>query len=221
MRDRFKLQKLLETHWCLPGEQLLFLVGGEHKRGWLGATVAGRRHVPHRVPGPADGVEPPWPVVNPALEAGEFLADEWVHDPAVWGWFHADAPDRAAARCAGALAAGKHFAWLVCSTSRVAVVVEADELAAAKTEPEPASGFGGLLGRAKALTGAKPEDGAPVEPWWEWPTAQVARFSSAGLGRAAVPVQFFRIEFADRSVLEFRIADAPKLVELVHTNLRR
>ena len=226
VRDRYKLQKALEDSWCRPGEKLVFLVGAESKRGWLGADVGGRRQVPHQRTSPAEELEPPWPAVNPALTAGEFLADEWVHDPAVWGWFHADDPSRAAARCGDALSAGRHFSWLVCSTYRLAVVVEADELAAEKqSEPaaEQASGFGGLLNKAKAFTASKPEASAtaPIEQWWEWPTSQVARFTHVGMGRTSPAVQFFRIEFADRSVLDFRIEDAPKLVDLVHANLPR
>ncbi|MGW3468138.1 hypothetical protein ACWDKQ_06625 [Saccharopolyspora sp. NPDC000995] len=231
MRDRSKVLRLLNEGWCAPGEQLIFLVGGEHKPGWFGATLGNTRQVPY-LPQQDDGVQPPWPLVNARLSAGEFLADEWVHDPAVWGWFHTDSPARAAAQCGDALSRGKHFSWLACTNRRLAVVVEADARAEAlqkaaeqqKSAEESAGMLGGLFGKAKASKDSgqpqPPAPAGPIETWWEIPIGHVGRFTSAERGRGLDPVEFFAIQFGDNSSLEFRLINAPDLVETVYVNLR-
>ncbi|MEV0696620.1 hypothetical protein AB0I53_01675 [Saccharopolyspora sp. NPDC050389] len=233
MRDRSKVLRLLTDGWCAPGEQLIFLVGGEHKPGWFGATLGNTRQVPY-LPQQDDGLQPPWPLVNARLSAGEFMADEWVHDPAVWGWFHTDNPGRAAAQCGDALSRGKHFSWLACSNRRLAVIVEADARADAlkaaeqqkASEGEESSGLlGGLFGKGKAKgeddqPRAPQHPAGPIETWWEIPIPHVGRFTSAERGRGGEPVEFFGIQFADNSVLEFRLINAPDLVETVYLNLR-
>jgi hypothetical protein len=231
MRDRSKILRLLTDGWCVPGEKLVFVVGGDMKQGWLGATLGNTRQVPY-FPQPDDGLQPPWPLVNPAVSAGRCLTDEWVHDPAVWGWCYADDPGRAAARCGGALSAGKHFSWLVCSNRRLAVIVEADARGEAIEQQqksadaaESAGVLGGLFGKTKTSTAEpqqpkRPETPAgPVETWWEAPIGQVGRFTAAELGRSSVPVEFFRIQFADGSTLDFRLMNAPQLVDTVYQNL--
>ena len=82
MRDRFALQRLLTENWCTKGEKLVFLVGGEHKNGWTGATVDGVVRAPHPSE-PDDIVSPQWPMVGSVVADLKFLGDEWVHDPAV------------------------------------------------------------------------------------------------------------------------------------------
>jgi hypothetical protein len=237
MTYRSEVLNLLNNGWCAPGEQLIFVAGSEHKPGWLGATLGNTRQVPY-VPQQDDGLEPPWPLVNPCLSAGEFLADEWVHDPAVWGWFHADSPARAAAHCGDALSRGKHFAWLACSNFRLAVVVEAaaraEALRQAAEPPKPAaeSGgvLGGLFGKAKASNGDRsqpptpqpstPQPSGVIETWWEIPIRHVGRFTSAERGRGIDPVELFGIQFDDNSALEFRMINAAELVETAYSNLR-
>ncbi|GAA2345389.1 hypothetical protein GCM10009854_22780 [Saccharopolyspora halophila] len=218
MRDRPKMLRSLTEQWCGRGENLVFVVGGEHKSGWFGATVGNAPEVPHSAPD--DGLQPPWPQVNPGLTAGEFLADEWVHDPAVWGWACADSPERAAVRAGESLNAGKHFCWLVCTDQRFAVVVEADAQAEARRQVEQAAEspgrLGGLFGRGKQ----REAPAHPLETRWQYPLDQGIDFSPAELGRAADPVEFVRVRFADDSTLDFRMLDAADLVATVRKRLR-
>ncbi|WP_139274174.1 hypothetical protein [Saccharopolyspora flava] len=202
--------RLLTEGWCGPGEKLAFIIGGPQKSGWFGATTSDGRGAPYEAG--HDVLQPPWPSVNSLVATGEHLADEWVHDPAVFGWAHASGPQQAAPRSAAALNSGRHLAWLVCSNQRLAVVVEADTLAEAKGTGGESGFLGGLLGKGRANAGE-------VETWWELPTSGIAGFAAADLGRGFDPVEFFRIGFADGSVLEFRMKDAAELVKVAEERL--
>lgn len=218
MRDRPKMLRSLTDEWCGRGENLVFVVGGEHKSGWFGTDLGNLRQVPHAASD--DGLRPPWPQVNPGLRAGEFLGDEWVHDPAVWGWVRAGSPERAAARAGESLNAGKHFCWLVCTDRRFAVVVEADAMAEAKRQVESASESSGRLGGLFGKGKQREIPAHPLETWWQYPLDQGIEFAPVGLGRSADPVEFVRIRFADDSTLDFRMLDAADLVATVRERLR-
>lgn len=140
--------------------------------------------------------------------------------PAVWGWACADSPERAAARASESLNAGKHFCWLVCTDQRFAVVVEADAQAEARRQveraAEPSGRLGGLFGKGKQ----REEPARPLETGWQYPLDQGIDFAPAELGRAADPVEFVRVRFADDSTLDFRMLDAADLVATVRERLR-
>lgn len=208
MRDQREIVRLLTERWCGPGESLAFIIGGPQKSGWFGTTLGNACHVPHMAGD--DRVHPPWPQVNPLVAAGEFLADEWVHDPAVFGWAHADDPEQSAPRSVAALNGGGHLSWLVCTDQRLAVVVETDALSEAESSGERPGLLGGWLGKGKANSGGV----EPIETWWQLRISGIAEFTSAALGRGVEPIEFFRINFTDGSAVEFRLKDAAELVKI-------
>lgn len=208
MRDQRATVRLLTERWCGPGENLAFIIGGPQKSGWFGATVGNESHAPHGAGD--DRVQPPWPQVNPQVAVGDYVADEWVHDPAVFGWAHAGGSQQSAPQSVAALNNGGHFAWLVCTNQRLAVVVEADALSELERSGERPGLLGGWLGKGKANAG----EAEPIETWWQLPINGIGEFTSAALGRGFEPIEFFRINFTDRSTLEFRLKDAAELVKI-------
>ncbi|HEY1180028.1 MAG TPA: hypothetical protein VGF17_28050 [Phytomonospora sp.] len=107
--------------WCLPGERLLTRA---KPSGHIGSTIAGEVTAPHRprgsTPEPADVIEA-LALPTEAVARGRFRDDEWAHDPTLWGWAYADAPDRLAVRLADVLTAGRGEVTLLLSSRRLAV----------------------------------------------------------------------------------------------------
>ncbi|MEB3367561.1 hypothetical protein [Saccharopolyspora mangrovi] len=75
--------------------------------------------------------------------------------------------------------------------------------------------LGGLLGRGKA----NDDQVEPVETWWQVQQSSIAEYTSAARGRGFEPVEFFRINFADGSALEFRLKDAADLVGITEQRI--
>ncbi|GIG68442.1 hypothetical protein [Phytomonospora endophytica] len=107
--------------WCRPGERLLTRA---KPTGHIGSSVAGEVTAPHEprsaTPQPVDPA-PPLPLPTASVAEGRFHDDEWVHDPTLWGWVHAESPDRLAVRLADPLTAGRGEVTLLLSTRRIAV----------------------------------------------------------------------------------------------------
>lgn len=206
-----------------PGETQVFRTDTR----WLGAVIGGNRELPYRsrMPAPADLPEPSSLELHPAVLSGQYVGDEWAHDDSLWGWCYADAPGRLAVQCADALMAAKQFGWFIGSDRRLAVILDQGKLEEQRREaeqpdepeePQPT----GLLGRARALAGTftREAEETPTEArgktLWECSLQHVGRFSLVRLGRTLRQEEFVRVEFRDRSVLDFRIIQAAKLVEL-------
>ncbi|HEX6343552.1 hypothetical protein [Umezawaea sp.] len=199
-KSRTKLAEIAQKHWCATGEQIVWAVNA-------GGHVGSAAGVPHRPAGqvPAAAVpEPDWPLPTEAVSTGRFRRDEWVHDPAVWGW--ATGPATAAA-WADLFAVGRDECWLLLSNRRLALVVEGTLTAPAPT--------GGLLGRVRTL--GQDRDAPPLVTWWESPVT--ARFRAVPLGRRVEPEWFVRVEFTDGSTFDFRDANAEQSVVTAYANL--
>ncbi|ONI80173.1 hypothetical protein ALI22I_43015 [Saccharothrix sp. ALI-22-I] len=208
-KNRLKIGEIAQQRWVGPGEQVVWVVDPE---GHVGSTVGPSRTVPHRTGAAALEVpEPEWPLPTRAVGEGRFHNDEWVHDPAVWAWAHAQRPDQAAVRWADLFTAGRDECRLVLTNRRLALVVDGEV-----TRPAaPASG--GLLGRVRALGQSQP-DVAPLVTWWDAPVG-TARLEAVPLGRQVGPEWFVRIGFPDGSTFEFRDAQAEQSIRTAHANL--
>jgi hypothetical protein len=205
-RDRFKLAEIAQKHWCHTGEQIVWAV---ERKGHLGS--AGR--APHRITGQvpeADVPEPDWPLPTAPVTGGQFYADEWAHDPAIWGWAHGGQPNQIALRWADLFTAGRDECWLLLSSGRLALVIEGEKL-------EPGND-GGLLGRVRGIRQQKVTT-APLVTWWEAPVNVVRQFLAVPLGRLVTPEWFVRVEFVDGSAFDFRDAQAEQSVRTAYANL--
>jgi hypothetical protein len=201
-RDRLTLAEIAQKHWVRNGEQIVWAV---ERKGHVGS--AGR--APHAIVGgvPEAGLaEPEWPLPTAAVSSGQFCADEWAHDPAVWGWAHAQSPEQISVRWADLFTAGRDECWLLLSNQRLGLVVEGEVL-----EPER----GGLLGRVRGPQREIP----PLITWWEAPVSAARRFVAVPLGRQVQPEWFVRVEFADGSAFDFRDAQAEQSVRTAYANL--
>lgn len=58
-----------------------------------------------------------------------------------------------------------------------------------------------------------------METWWQVQQNGIAEFTAAVRGRGFEPVEFFRINFADVSTLEFRLKDAADLVGITEQRI--
>ncbi|GAA3845188.1 hypothetical protein GCM10022243_09370 [Saccharothrix violaceirubra] len=209
-RSRTKIAELARKHWCAPGEQVVWAV---NRDAHLGSTVGATVTAPHVVLGQVPELhvaDPAWPLPTRAVASGRFHRDEWVHDPAVWGWAHAR-PGHLAAHWADLFTAARDECWLLLTSRRSALVVEGGRTRPA--EP-PASG---LLGHFR--TRGAPE-GPPLVTLWEGP-AGVPRYTAVPLGRQVRPEWFVRIAFPDGSRFEFRDAQAERSVRTAYLNLAR
>ncbi|MFI9010940.1 hypothetical protein ACIGNX_27250 [Actinosynnema sp. NPDC053489] len=210
-KNRLKVGEIAQRHWVGSGEQVVWVVDPE---GHVGSTLGASRTAPHRGSGAGPVLEvpaPEWPLPTRAVAEGRFHNDEWVHDPAVWAWAHAQRPDQVAARWAGLFTAGRDECRLLLTNRRLALVVDGEVTAPAA----PASG--GLLGRVRTLGQSSP-DVPPLVTWWEAPVT-TARLHAVPLGRQARPEWFVRLAFSDGSTFEFRDAQAEQSIRTAHANL--
>jgi hypothetical protein len=199
-KSRTKLAEVAQKHWCGAGEQIVWAVNAQ---GHVGSAAG----APHQPRGQVPAVvvpDPEWPLPTEAVGGGRFRRDEWVHDPAVWGWASGSAT---AAVWADLFAVGRDECWLLLSNRRLALVVEG-------TVAEPAP-TGGLLGRVRTL--GQDREAPPLVTWWESPVT--ARFRAVPLGRQVRPEWFVRVEFADGSAFDFRDANAEQSVVTAYANL--
>ena len=211
-RNRLKLAELAQRHWCLHGEQVVWAEG---PAGHVGSTVGTTHRAPHAPIGqvPAADVSPPeWPLPTSSIGSGQFYRDEWAHDPAIWGWAHANQPAQAAVRWADLFATGRDEGWLLLSNRRLAIVIETRFVS---PEPPPP---GGLLGRVR--TRASEPTRPPFATWWEAPVGTIHRFTAAPLGRLVQPEWFVGVEFRDGSAFSFRDPNAEQSVRTAYANLR-
>ncbi|WP_157529157.1 hypothetical protein [Nocardia sp. NRRL S-836] len=201
-RDRVKLAEIAQKHWVRTGEQVVWAV---ERKGHIGS--AGR--APHVLVGdvPVAGIaEPEWPLPTAAVSSGQFCLDEWAHDPAVWGWAHAQSPAQLAVRWADLFTTGRDECWLLLTSQRLGLVVEGEVL-----EPDR----GGLLSRVRGSQREVP----PLVTWWEAPVSVARRFVAVPLGRQVQPEWFVRVEFADGSAFDFRDPQAEQSVRTAYANL--
>ncbi|MEV0646211.1 hypothetical protein AB0I28_13200 [Phytomonospora sp. NPDC050363] len=107
--------------WCQAGERLLARAKPD---GHIGSTIGGEITAPHRprgrAPEPGDPAKP-LPLPTLVVSQGRFHDDEWTHDPTLWGWAHADGPERLAVRLADLLTAGRGTVTMLLSSRRLAV----------------------------------------------------------------------------------------------------
>jgi len=201
-RDRFKLAEIAQKHWVRGGEQIVWAI---ERKGHVGS--AGK--APHALVGDVPAAEiadPEWPLPTVAVSSGKFCTDEWAHDPAVWGWAHAQSPAQIAVRWADLFTAGRDECWLLLSNQRLGLVVEGEVL-----EPER----GGLFSRARGPQ----REVAPLITWWEAPVSAARRFVAVPLGRQVRPEWFVRVEFTDGSAFDFRDPQAEQSVRTAYANL--
>jgi len=199
-RSRTKLAEIAQKNWCATGEQIVWAVNAQ---GHVG-SAGGAPHVP-RGQVPAVAVpEPEWPLPTEAVGSGRFRRDEWVHDPALWGWASGSGT---AAAWADLFAVGRDECWLLLTNRRLALVVEGSI-----TEPAPT---GGLLGLVRNRGPEK--EVPPLVTWWESPVN--ARFRAVPLGRQVKPEWFVRVEFPDGSAFDFRDTNAEQSVVTAYANL--
>ncbi|MEU5693288.1 hypothetical protein [Actinosynnema sp. NPDC020468] len=210
-KSRTKIAELAQRTWCAPGEQVVWAV---NRTGHLGSTIGTTRTAPHTALDHTPELhapEPAWPLPTRAVGENRFHRDEWAHDPAIWGWAHGTHPGHTAARWADLFGAGHDECWLLLSTHRLALVVEAD----LTHPPEPSSA--GLVGRVLSR-GPRQPDTPPLTTWWEAP-AHHATYTATPLGRADQPEWFVRITFPDNSHFEFRDPHAEQSITTAHANL--
>jgi hypothetical protein len=203
-RSRAGLADSARRNWCDDGERLVWAV---EARGHVGSTVGVVRCAPHvpinEVPD-VELPEPVWPLPTDAVTSGLARADEWVHDPALWGWAHAQDPARTAVTWADLFAVGGDRCRLLLTSRRVALVLEGG-----LAEPS-----GGVLGRVRAL--GRDREEPPLVTWWEAPVAEVLRVVAVPLGRMVAPEWFVRVEFTDGSAFEFRDEQAEQSVRTAY-----
>ncbi|GAA4848278.1 hypothetical protein [Saccharopolyspora rosea] len=206
VRSFREVRPLLDS-WQHDGERLLAVYGGEAEHGCFASTIAGRRSVPHGAPRPGD------PVPVRSVVEGRYRGDEWVHDPALRGWVHADSPDQLAVQCANALASAGPDGWLVMTDRRTAVVTGNGCTPDAGTEEEPAErSAGGFLGRARSMVAAVQSDlsdrfrsrDTALVTLWECPIARTARTERRPGGRNVRANLVSSERFPDGSVLELK-----------------
>lgn len=205
-RDRFKLAEIAQKHWCDDGEQIVWAV---QRQGHVGSAGRAPHSVAGQVPG-ADVTEPDWPMPTAPVSSGQFCADEWAHDPAIWGWAHATQTNQTAVRWADLYTAGRDECWLLLSSRRLALVIEGEKLESGND--------GGFLGRVRGI-GQQKSAAAPLVTWWETPVSAVRRFTAVPLGRLITPEWFVRVEFADGSAFDFRDSQAEQSVRTAYANL--
>ncbi|AUS78575.1 hypothetical protein C1701_09555 [Actinoalloteichus sp. AHMU CJ021] len=205
------------------GELLLAVLGGPGA-GHLGSSLGGRTHLPHRPTAPsalATNTDIARPALTAPLAAGGWSDDEWAHDPAMWGWITGVDPGDHAVRLGDALTHAGARCRLALSNRRLAVLVEAGEVASG--EPAQASprgheaGFAGRLGGLlRQVRGGAGERG--VVALHEVDRPELRSVSAAPLGRAALPEWFLGFTFVDGSSLLVRHEDPEQLVETLRLN---
>ncbi|WP_016700691.1 hypothetical protein [Actinoalloteichus spitiensis] len=203
------------------GELLLAVLGGA---GHLGATLAGSVHLPHRPTTPSPlSANPgtPSPPLTAPLATGRWWDDEWAHDPAMGGWITGGSPGEHAVRLGDALTHAGPRCRLALSNRRVAVLVEAGEVAGGERAPAAPSGqesgFGGRLGGLlRQVRGGTAERG--VVTLHEVVRPEIRTVSAVPLGRTALPEWFLAFAFADGSSLLVRHENPEQLVETLRLN---
>lgn len=209
-KSREKLAEIAQRHWMRPDERLAWVAGG---RGHVGSTVDTMRTVPHRPIGDRPALHAPtpdWPLPSRSVGDNRFHNDEWAHDPAIWGWCHAQRPEQTAVRFADLFTVGRDQCWLLVTNHRIALVAEGEA-----AQPDPPA-RDGLLGRVRAL--GQTRDIPPLVTWWEAPITAIGRFTPAPLGRHVRPEWFIRLEFADGSTFDLRDDNAEQAVRTIHAN---
>jgi hypothetical protein len=141
------------------------------------------------------------------VSTGRFCYDEWAHDPAFWGWAHAQSPAQTAVRWADLFTAGRDECRLLLSNQRLGLVVEGEVL-----EPNRGSG---LLGWGRGSQRDVPR----LVTWWEAPVSAARRFVAVPLGRLVEPQWFVRVEFTDGSAFDFRDPQAEQSVRTACANM--
>ncbi|MFR9730148.1 hypothetical protein ACL03H_13035 [Saccharopolyspora sp. MS10] len=211
---REKWQAKLDAEWVAEGESLIWLLLPE--QGYAGSVVAGQVQLPHEprsdvTPSTVD--DPAWPLPSEVVSSGAFLDDEWADDPSVMWWAFGAGPELDAVRFVDHLAVMPGVAFVVLSSSRLAVVVEQGKIAERPVE----AGGGGWLGKAKAAAAqvqktaeslASRKDAKVAVSHFEVPLSRVGAMSWAPLGRSVPRSPFLRIDFSDGSCLFIRNAGA-------------
>jgi hypothetical protein len=178
------------------------------------ALIANQPAAPHAPIGDlpkCKSKEPKWPLPTELVSGNEFLADEWVYDPAIHGRILATEPDSDAVRCANHMIAGRTRAFLALTSRRLAVAIDHGDI---EQPGDGESGIGKLLGRftkAKDTGGqvADHDDGKPAQDadeklatWWETARPKVYKVF---YGRVHSDIRpFSAFQFADGSILEIR-----------------
>lgn len=210
---REKWEKLLAEQWVDSAEKVLWVHIGQQAH--TASVIDGRPHVPHAPQGevPRTNLEAPeWPLPSEAVATGRFMGDEWADDPSIGWWATATRPDQDAVRFADHLAVGYDQAFLVASSTRLAVVVEADILAEPKEEPATESkGWFGKARRAVAQAQSTAEDLSSkfgnrnsVVSFHEVDVQRVRGMQTLRFGRGIPRQHFLRIDFTDGSHLLIR-----------------
>ncbi|MGP4020020.1 hypothetical protein [Saccharopolyspora sp. 5N708] len=216
MRSEKQVLKLVEEGWLQQGEKLQKYGGGDRERPHLGATIGGRHEAPYRPSRRAthnldvDFGEARYPTT--VVQQGRFHGDEWVHDPTIRGWIHADSPGRLAVECADQLVAAGPAGWFLVTDRRVAVVVDAavvteENAGAVEKSEDDAKGFGRFLGKARSAVNAVAElseslmGGNGLVTLWE---CQRDRLTETGSikGRSSDGFSFSASRFDDGSIVE-------------------
>ncbi|WP_243793974.1 hypothetical protein [Saccharopolyspora gloriosae] len=208
---REKWEANLPEEWLAEGESLSWVLLPE--QGYIGSTVGGAHCLPHE---PLSGVasstvdRPEWPLPSEVVGSGAFLDDEWADDPSVLQWVFAGNAEQDAVRFGDHVAEMPGSAFVVLSSSRLAVVVEQGKIAEpAGAEPEGK----GWLGKARSaaaqvqkaaegITARK--DAKAAVSYHEVPLSRIASMSWAPLGRSIPRSPFLRVDFADGSCLFIR-----------------
>lgn len=203
---REKWQKKLAEEWAVEGESLIWLLLPE--QGYVGSTVAGASRLPHEPSAntSASTVDTPgWPLPSEVVSSGSYLDDEWADDPSAMWWVFAGAREQDAVRFGDHLAAMPGVAFVVLSSSRLAVVVEQSMIAEQPAEVAESKGWLGKARSAaaqvqKAAEGiASRKDAKTAVSYFEVPLSQVASMSWTPLGRSVPRSPFLRVDFTDGS----------------------
>ncbi|SHG85783.1 hypothetical protein [Streptoalloteichus hindustanus] len=234
MNDKLdKAVAQLQSGWLAPHERPILVRWPGH----VASTIGNSRLVPHVPQGSTPPTRAPQlrAEIHPAVREGRFWNDEWVHDPATWGWAYAQRPDQLAIRLADHCVAGRAASVLVLTTHRLAVVIETKFFGEPEPEPEgqqETSTGGGLFGKAMALARSlqSNEDGDGKEPkpevpllttLWEVPLSAVRGFRPIPKGRDLEHIWHLAIDFADGSMLEFFAEYAQSDVLHIHKCFQR
>ncbi|MGI8307281.1 hypothetical protein [Saccharopolyspora hattusasensis] len=221
MRSDKQLVKLVEDGWLQQGEKLQRYGGGNREQLHFGANIGGRHQAPYRPSRPVshnfdvDFGDVLYPTA--VVQQGRFHGDEWVHDPTIRGWVHADSPGRAAVECADLLVTAGPEAWFIGTDRRIAVVVDAAVVGKSGHESNPeegkdsqgsGKGFGRLLGKARSAVNAVAElsesliGGAELVTLWECQREQLAEMTGSLKGRSTDGSGFSVNRFSDGSIIE-------------------
>lgn len=200
-------------HWLGRGERGLLEI--LPRPGYGGSRIGGVVRAPHEPlgPVPATVLDPPtWRLPCAVVSSGEFIEDDWVDDPAI-GWFaHAEAAEAVAVRLLDHVVGGAGQAGLALTDRRVAVVTAAKLLAA--NEPGEPAEPKGLVGKAFSAMGdwltndSEWTMGDEVTSVWEVDARRLRDVSAPWVGRGFPPPELIRMEFDDGSVLLVREADS-------------